>query len=178
MDQRNNFPRQGTQKSNTWMYSEKISQVLISGCLHTLWNKKKNTLWWSYIHSTSGPLADCWRTATPWWPDDTHALGGTKVGCKAGHWHSARLRLATSEPTLILLPTSVATDVLLHWFGPPTADLKPPRCWPQWHRVGFQASIAGWIVAAGLLCADPPHNYQLSARRPLNINRWLPLLPL
>ena len=54
-------------------------------------------VWWSpYKHSTSGPTAGCWRTATPWQPADPNPLGRTHVGCKVGSQ-----RLATFEPTLL-----------------------------------------------------------------------------
>ena len=78
----------------------------------------------------------------------------------------------------ILLPTSMLTDGPLHWLWPPTDDLKLPLCQIQPHRVCFQPSITGWIVAAGLLCANPPHDYQKSASRPLDVNEQPPLLPL
>ncbi len=87
--------------------------------------------------STSGLPVGCQRLAAPTWPVDPHPLSGKGVGCKADHW-----RQAAAEPT----------DVLLHWFWAPTADLKP-------HRVGLQPSITGWIVAADPICANPPYDY-------------------
>ncbi len=61
-----------------------------------------------------------------------------------------------SAYSIVLWPASVPTDFPLHWFWPPTADLKPSLCLLQWHRVGFQLSTTGWILEAGLLCSAPP----------------------
>ena len=51
-----------------------------------------------YKHSTSGPLAGPWRTATPWQPASIHPLGGTGVVCKVGCWQSASGRPPLSLP--------------------------------------------------------------------------------
>ena len=56
---------------------------------------------------------------------------------------------------------------LLHWFWPPTADLMPPLRLLQSHRVSFQLSATGWLVEAGVLCAEPPHVHQRPAGGPL-----------
>ena len=80
--------------------------------------------------------------------------------------------------SFILLPASVPTDVLLCWFLLPTADLKLPLCQLQQHRFSFQPSTTGWIVAAGLLCAEPLYDFQLPTNRPLDVIRWPPLPPL
>ena len=79
--------------------------------------------------------------------------------------------------SFILLPTSVLTDVPLHWFWPPTAKFELPLGQFQWHRFGFQPSTTSWIVVAGLLCAEPPHDYQQPTGGPLDVIRWPPLLP-
>ncbi len=66
----------------------------------------------------------------------------------------------------------------LHWFWPPPANLMPPLCLLQWHRVGFQPSSTGWLVEAGLLCANPPHVHQRPAGGPLDVIRQPPCPPL
>ena len=78
----------------------------------------------------------------------------------------------------VLLLASVPTDFLLHWFCPPTANLRPPHCRLQWQRVGFQTSTPSLIMAAGLFCAEAPHDYQWPTGRPMDVIRQPPLSPL
>ena len=86
------------------------------------------------------------------------------------HWVAPRWAARwTSEPTLLYSCPPLSTDFLLHWFCPPTADLKPPLCQSQWHRVGFQSGTTGWIVAAGPQCVNPHHDYQQPASGLLNV---------
>ena len=105
------------------------------------------------------------------------------------HWVAQRWvsRWATGRPleaghlwaySSILLPTSVPTDVPLHWLWLPIADVKSPLCQLQWYRVGFEPSTTCWIVEAGLLCAEPPHDYQLPTGGLLDVIWQPPLLPL
>ena len=116
-----------------------------------------------YKRSTSGRPAGHQRLA---------ARGGLQGGPPVDHWQQAATEL------LIILPASVPTDVLLHWFWTPTANLKLLLCQPQQHKFGFQPSIIGSIVAGGLLCGEPPHDYQQSASRLLDVHRQPPLPPL
>ena len=86
-------------------------------------------------------------------------------------------RAAEGWLPLSLWPASTSTDFLLHWFWPTTANIVPPLCLLQQHRVGFQSSITGWIVVAGLLCAESPHVHQRPADRPLDVIRRPPCPP-
>ena len=84
-------------------------------------------------------------------------------------WHrggpvAGRVRLATTEPTLLssCMPLCL---LIFHFAGfglQQPCNLKLPLCWLQQHRVGLQPSATGWRVAAGLLCANPPHDNQQS----------------
>ncbi len=83
-----------------------------------------------------------------------------------------------SAYSFILWPASVPPVVPLQWCWPPQADLEPPLCLFQWHRVSFQPNTIGWIVVAGLLCANPPHVHQRPSGGPLDVNRQPPCPPL
>ena len=123
-------------------------------------------------HRTSSPPAALSRTATPWRPADPHPLGGTVQRWLQGGTSEGCWRLAASQPTLIFLwPASVPPVVPLQRFWPPPADLKQPLCLLQRHRIGFQPSSTGWIVEAGLPCANLLHVHQRPAGGPLNVNR-------
>ena len=80
----------------------------------------------------------------------------------AARWASGRLLGASHlwAYCFISWPSSVPTDFLLHWFWLPTANLMPPLCLLQRHRVIYQPSTTGWIVEAGLLFAEPDHVHQ------------------
>ena len=146
-----------TWHSNNTTINQSIKHTCQRSHALTSQNIFKNNILF-YKQSTSGPLAGSWPSPTGWqrgW-DARWITGGPPVaGC---HW----------AYSFILLPASVPTDVPLHWFWLPTSNLMPPLCWPQQHRVGFQSSITGWIVAAGLLFADPPYDFQL-----FTVNRWM-----
>ena len=130
-----------------------------------------------YKHSTCDPLVGHQRLAATGWLTDPHPLGGSGVGCKEGCRQTAGSRPPLSlpfHPHARLCAYWCSASLVLGANNQPQATL----CQAQWHRVGFQPSIMGWIVVAGLLCADPPHDYQRSASAPLDVNRWLSLPPL
>ena len=78
-----------------------------------------------YKHSTSGRPVGRQRLAATGQPAGSHPLvaQGWVARWATGGPPAAGRHLVYS---FFLLPTSVPTDVLLHWFWPQTADLKPP----------------------------------------------------
>ncbi len=143
-------------------------------CYSAFWIQKETL---PNVNPTNIAPGALWRIATPWRPADPRPLGGTEVGCKVG---PGGLQEAShpSAYSFILLLASVPPVVSLQWFWPPPADLKPPLCLLKQHRVGFQPSTAGWIVEAGLNCANPPHVHQRSTEGPLDVIRQSPCPPL
>ena len=77
--------------------------------------------------------------------------GGLQSGSPEVLW-----KLSTSKPTL-LSPNPPLCLFSLQWLWPPTASLVTPLCVLQWQRLDLQPSATGWLVKAGLLCAEPPY---------------------
>ena len=76
-----------------------------------------------------------------------------------------------SQPTFSHWVAQRSADFMLDWFWSPIANLMPPLCLQQWHRVGFQPSATGWLVEADLLCAEPFHCCQRPTGGPRGVNR-------
>ena len=97
-----------------------------------------------------------------------------KIRLSATGWHRCGLKGGPAEAgclwaySFIFWPTNLSTDFPRYWFWPPTAGMMLPLWLLQRHRVSFQPSTTSWIVAAGLLCANPP----MSTRSPLK-GHWM-----
>ena len=112
------------------------------------------------------------RLAATAWLVDPHPLGGTGVVCTVGcQWQATNTgpTLLSSRLPLCLLMMFCFTGFGHQW---PTSNHHSADS-----RVSCQPSITGWIVSVGLLCADPPHDYQWSASQPLDVIWWPPLPP-
>ena len=103
-------------------------------------------------HSTRGP------------PEASHPMEASYLSPTG--WHRSGLRNGPPEASHLWAysfspwPSSVPPVYLFQWIWPPLTKLMPPHSLLLWHRFGLQPSATGWLVEAGLLCAEPPHCYQ------------------